>query len=630
MSSKIDQISDTQLNISGLDDGPVILLSEPGAEKTTILATRLCSILNDYSEKKFRLLALTYTNKAGHDLRRRVEAIVPNNNRRLFFGTFHSFSASILRQHGSHIGMKPDFAIFDQMEDRIELLQEAVNGEYGRGFFNQQDVLQLLLTIDQLRRQVIGYENVKSQFCDRNYGETVANIYRIYEGALSECNASDFNGLILNSCRLLEEVPMVAAHYRIVYKYWFIDEFQDTTVAQYKFLRLLAGEEFKNIFVVVDDDQSIFQWAGASFDHIKDFKKKFKPTIVQLNENRRCPSQIVDMANRLIRHNSERISEKRGSVASAEMKSGVVDLRIYANELQEASETAKSILEYVRVDKHGLAVLGRTQAILRTVLEQLIQHQVRASMATTRDNFVSPHFNWLLNCLQLAHKPNDRRAFISLTNSANLVTGTAFDPEIIIAEPLSTGLSYLEHWVNVVNKTNNSKAKELASLAFQLVQSRASWRKVVDSSIETIVKINDDTMEEQSDDIVEDREAWRNIHASIRSASSEKLELHEFLHGMKLHSKEPPSSLSEVRLYTIHSAKGLEFDHVWMIGMADTILPSWHSLKEGAKPQLLEEERRACFVGMTRAKKSLTFSYAQNYNGYPKERSRFLPEMGFL
>lgn len=108
------------------------------------------------------------------------------------------------------------------------------------------------------------------------------------------------------------------------------------------------------------------------------------------------------------------------------------------------------------------------------------------------------------------------------------------------------------------------------------------------------------------------------------------MELHEFLHGMKLWSKEPPSSLSEVRLYTIHSAKGLEFDHVWMIGMADTILPSWHSLKEGAKPQLLEEERRACFVGMTRAKKTLTFSYPKIFKGFKKEPSRFLREMGMI
>ena len=628
MDELLDELSDIQRKAVTLGEGPIMVLAGPGAGKTKVLTTRLSNILNEHSQKKFRLLALTYTNKAANEMRSRVETMVPNNNRRLFFGTFHSFCASMLRQHGSHIGIKPDFAIFDQIEDRIELLQEALNGESGIGFFDQQDLLQILRTIDQLRRKVIGYEHLKGQFCDHKYGETIANIYRVYEGALSEYNASDFNGLILNSCRLLEEAPMIAAHYRIVYKYWFIDEFQDTTVAQYKFLKLLAGEEFKNIFIVADDDQIIFEWAGASFDHIKDFKKEFKPTVVQLIENRRCPVQIVDMANRLIKHNSERIVEKKSLAAKAENNSRVVRLRVYPNELQEASETAKSILEHVRVDKHSLAVLGRTQAILRIVLEQLKQHQIRASMATRRDNFVSPHFNWLLNCLELANKPNDRRAFIRLTNSANLVTGTAFDPEIIIAEPLSTGISYLEHWVNVVNKTTNSKAKELAGLAFQLIQSRASWRKVVGSTIETIVKIND-TAEEQSDDISEDREAWRSIYTSILSASSNNLELHEFLHGMKLHSKEPPSSLSEVRLYTIHSAKGLEFDHVWMIGMADTVLPSWHSLKEGAKSQLLEEERRACFVGMTRAKKSLTFSYAQSYNGYSKERSRFLSEMGF-
>ena len=628
MQEIIDKLSDSQKNAINWDKGPMMVLAGPGVGKTTVLTARLATVLQNYAQQKFGLLALTYTTKAADEMKRRVETIVPDKKRRLFVGTFHSFCAKILRQHGSHIGIQPDFTIYDQIEDRIELLQSALNGEIYHEGNRRQDSQRILGTIDQLRRKVIGHENAKYQFCDSSFGEKIANIYKVYENALFDNNASDFNGLILNSCRLIEEVPMVGTLYRNAYRYWFIDEFQDTTVAQYKFLKLLAGEEFNNIFTVADDDQIIFQWAGASFDHIERFKDDFKPKIIQLVENRRCPSQIIKLANSLIKHNSERIAEKKSLVARTESAPGIVDLRVYPNEMLEASETAKSIAACTRIENNSLAVLGRSQAILEPILEQLKLHQVKATLATRRDNFVSPHFNWLLSSLELANKPNDRGAFFCLTNSANLVTGTEFDPEIIIAEPLSTGVSYLEHWVNVMKGTKNSKASELAHLASQLIQSRASWKKVISSSIDSLMKINDS--EEQSDDIVEDREAWRNIYNSVVSSNPSSIELHEFLHGMKLRSKEPPASLSEIRLYTIHSAKGLEFDHVWMIGMADSILPSWHSLKEGAKPQLLEEERRACFVGMTRVKKSLSFSYARSYKGFSKQPSRFLHEMGLI
>lgn len=630
MQELYDQLSELQRKAVYWNEGPMMVLAGSGAGKTMVLTARLATILHENANQNFRLLALTYTNKAADEMRRRVDSYIPYNKQRLFVGTFHSFCANILRQHGSHIGIQPDFKIFDQMEDRIELLEDTLNGEFVNENFNKQDFRHLLRTIDQLRRKVIGYEEIKNQFCDTRYGETVAEIYKIYENSLQAHNALDLNGLILNACRLLEEVSRVGSLYRSAFRYWSIDEFQNTTVAQHKFVELLAGGEFRNIFLVADDDQKIFHWAGASFDTIKKFKEDYNPEIVQLIENRCCPSQIVELADNLMKHDTERLVEKQSLVSSVGSSSSAVSIQVYSDELHEASETAKDIVTYIQNKNQSLAVLGRSQASLEIVLDQLTQRQVKASIAKRGEHFVSPYFIWLMNSLKLASKPNDRRTFESLTNSGNMITGTEFDPEIIIAEPLSTGRSYLEHWVNVVNGTNNSKAKKLAYLASQLIHSRASWRKIVNSLIETLLGLNETSNEENTDDTLEDWEAWRSLYNSISSSNKDNLELHEFLHGMKLWSKEPPSSQSEVRLYTIHSAKGLEFDHVWMIGMADTILPSWHSLKEGAKPQLLEEERRACFVGMTRAKKTLTFSYPKIFKGFKKEPSRFLREMGMI
>lgn len=519
MQELYDQLSELQRKAVYWNEGPMMVLAGSGAGKTMVLTARLATILHENANQNFRLLALTYTNKAADEMRRRVDSYIPYNKQRLFVGTFHSFCANILRQHGSHIGIQPDFKIFDQMEDRIELLEDTLNGEFVNENFNKQDFRHLLRTIDQLRRKVIGYEEIKNQFCDTRYGETVAEIYKIYENSLQAHNALDLNGLILNACRLLEEVSRVGSLYRSAFRYWSIDEFQNTTVAQYKFVKLLAGGEFRNIFSVANDDQMIFQWAGASFDTIKNFKEDYSPEVVHLIENRRCPSQIVELADNLIKHNTERFVEKQSLVSSVGSSSSAVSIQVYSDELHEASETAKDIVTYIQNKNQSLAVLGRSQASLEIVLDQLTQRQVKASIAKRGEHFVSPYFIWLMNSLELASKPNDRRTFESLTNSGNMITGTEFDPEIIIAEPLSTGRSYLEHWVNVVNGTNNSKAKKLAYLASQLIHSRASWRKIVNSLIETLLGLNETSNEENTDDTLEDWEAWRSLYNSISSSN---------------------------------------------------------------------------------------------------------------
>lgn len=222
-------------------DGSALVLAGPGSGKTRVLTARIAKILDDSRERNFRILALTFTTKAATEMRERVDHLVPGLADRTFIGTFHAFCTQMLRQHGSHIGMSPDFAIFDQEDDRQAVFRDALVAAAGRGEPVTQADARWLRTIDQLKSRLVVPEKAASQFRDSRDGEAVARVYSIYEQALRERNSTDFNGLILGACRLLRDVPGVAERTRRSYPYWLIDEFQDTSPAQYRLMQLAAG-----------------------------------------------------------------------------------------------------------------------------------------------------------------------------------------------------------------------------------------------------------------------------------------------------------------------------------------------------------------------------------------------------
>lgn len=622
-------LSESQKFAINWREGSFLMLAGPGVGKTTVLTMRLANILRESNGKNFRLLALTYTNKAANEMRQRIEVIAPNTNHRTFIGTFHSFCAKILRQHGSHIGIKPDFEIYENNDERSYLLKDALLQRSLQDEYDVQCCGDWIETLDRLRKNLVGPKQAKEKFSNADYGKKISELYTIYEQALLKENAMDFNGLILNTCRLLKKVPMISSSYRNVYRYWCIDEFQDTTKSQYRFIKILAGNVFNNIFVVADEDQIIFQFAGASFEQMKEFRDEFKPKVKQLIENRRCPDSIVSAASALIEKNSERIATKRPLVST--VSDGVRPIRclIYSDELSEGQAISLEIRDQTDYTQQSMAVLARTKTVLNPILNELKSLGIKASIASRRNNFISPHFNWLFNCLKLANQPNSRLLYRNLTEYGNRIAGTKIDSDFSMAEPISTHISLLEYWSRLMDNSDSAIADQLSALAAELVYSQSSWKEITERSVEVLSRLSESTGI-RSDDFFEDKEAWQSIYNSLRSTSQSDLELPEFLQGMNLHSKQPPADVGEIRLFTIHSAKGLEFDHVWLAGMADSILPSWQSLKGDADPQLLEEERRACFVGMTRAKKTLTLTYAKSYKGHKKPPSRFLREMGLI
>jgi DNA helicase-2/ATP-dependent DNA helicase PcrA len=562
-------------------------------------------------------------------MRNRVEALVPGLTERTVIGTFHAFCAQILRQHGSHLGIKPDFGVYDQDQDREELLKDALREAAAKGELVSPDDVRWLKAIDQLRSSLVSAAKAASRFQNPASGAQAARVYSIYEAALRQRNIMDFNGMILDTCRLAHQVPAVAARIRQSYPYWMIDEFQDTSPAQYRLVRFLAGDSFHNVFAVADDDQIIYQWAGASYRQIAAYRDHFKPKLFQLVENRRCPPQVVQAANNLVAHNTDRTPGKAPLLSMKTDDGPAISLRTYSTDSEEAAGIAEEISKYDHGIWGGTAVLGRTRAVLNPVLEALRAAGVKASIATRRDRFISPQFAWLQACLDQSLRPTDRLVFIAMTNAANRVAGIELDPALLEAEAEGAGRSLLEHWALAAQGTRNSVAARMAELALRLIQSRVSWRSVVTEALAWLPETAS-----SSDGIVsdaaDDKAAWETATRAIRAEKASDPDLSELLQGIALRPKEPPADPDAVGLLTVHSAKGLEFDYVWVIGLAETVMPSWQSLQAKAKPAELEEERRNCFVAITRTKHRLILTRAGSYRGWKKKPSRFLEEMKLL
>jgi len=625
----IDQLSPTQRLAADWDDGACLVLAGPGVGKTTVLTTRIARILDASRNRNFRILALTFTIKAGDEMRRRVEELVPGMTDRAVIGTFHSFCAQMLRQHGSHLGIKPDFGVYDQDSDREELLRDALRAAANKGDDVSPDDVRWLKTIDQLRSNLVGASKTATHFRDQETGKQVACVYSIYEAALRERNIMDFNGMILDTCRLAHQVPGVAARIRQSYPYWLIDEFQDTSPAQYRLLRFLAGDEFRNVFAVADDDQIIYQWAGASYRQIVAFRGHFAPELIQLVENRRCPPAVVRAANSLIAHNSDRTPGKSALIPLRPDDGPCVHQREFATDEEEASAIATEIAAAPPDSWGETAVLGRTRAILQPVLQALLARSVKAFLVTRRDRFISPQFVWLQACLDQSLRPADRQVFTTMVNAANRMSNIEIDAALIAAEAEASGSSYLEYWALAAAAVDSPTASSLSELSLRLLQSRAAWRAVLAEALIWLPETAG-TASGVVTDAADDKAAWDKTARDVRAEKGDQLDLAELLQGLALRPKEPPPAPGAVHLLTIHSAKGLEFDHVWLVGMAETVLPSWQSLQPNAGRPEMEEERRNCFVAITRTRKTLYLSYAKKYRGWDKEPSRFLAEMALV
>jgi len=622
LKESLDSLTPIQQDAVGWTEGAALILAGPGAGKTRVLTTRIARLLDNSPDRKFKILALTYTTKAAAEMRERVQSLVPDEiEERTFIGTFHAFCTQILRQHGSHINIKPDFGIYGEKEDQTVILKDAINNAIQSGKnFSSEDLNQLEV-IKSMKSHLITPEKLKNPHAQ--------SVYQLYEDALKSENIMDFEGLILETCRLLSKFPAVAKRIRQSYPYWMIDEFQDTTPSQYWLLHYLSGGEFKNVYVVADDDQIIYQWAGASYRQIEKFREQYIPELIQLVENHRCPPEIVAIANHLVANNTQRTPEKRATIPSRSTPIDAIMFSVCATDEEERQVIAKKILEMGETTWGRIVILGRTRTLLEPMLTCLKSYNIKAVLAQRRDNFISPQFVWLHSCLDQSIRPSNKRVFASFVNAANRILDIELDVDILIAEAEASGESFFEHWGKTVSLMESQTSKKLGGLVLKLVQSRNSWNQIVREAIPILLQtanVEDGAVSDADDDY----RAWKVIMKEINGELGSNPELADVVQGISLRSKEPPPQENTVALMTIHASKGLEFDSVFILGLAEGEMPSWQSLKKGDSSPEMEEERRNCFVAITRTKEKLYLSCAKNYRGWGKEPSRFLKEMSFL
>jgi DNA helicase-2/ATP-dependent DNA helicase PcrA len=567
------------------------------------------------------MLALTFTTKAADEMRQRLDALMGGRAERAHFCTFHSFAGDVLRQHGSHVGIRPDFSMLANDEDRIAVLEGVIANLSCDTSTLPTDRKNLLFLLDRLFAE--SYDGEPTAPGMIKTPPWIPPLFNAYCTTLQISNRLDFGALLHFTRVLLSSNAGVARLTRLAWQYVSVDEFQDTNKAQYDLLSLLAVGDRPNLFVVADDDQIIYQWNGASPERLLALRSDFGMDIIQLPENFRCPPVIIQLANNLIGFNQMRSEGKQPLVArKAATETPALKAEIFNNEDEEAANIPRVITESGwRPDE--CAVLARNAKLLDRAATALSARGLRPFVAKRKTEFESPAVRWLFSILRLANGRHDRELLRRVCVAWNVFAGSLIEFEDVEAEATLEGGDFLRAWVITAfsREPKDPHALLLTQISNSLVD-RMDFLQLLESFWNE--KYVDDDLE------AEEIATWRELHASLaREHVPENMTLHLYLQEMDLKSKAPAQLPGSVRCLTVHGSKGMEFKHVFLMGMADEVFPSYQATKMGPESKEIEEERRNCFVAITRAEETLNISWSRTYNGYPKRPSRFLEEMGF-
>ena len=311
MTIDLSTLNESQQDAVKWQDGPLLVVAGPGSGKTRVLTYRVARLIDESPAARFRIIGVTFTNKAAAEMRSRIDALLSEGRDRATLTTFHSFAAEILRQHGSHVGLKPDFGIISEQADREAVLTDAIKIVSKEEDDFEPKAAQLLPTINRMQDECVLPDEALKWLGVQPHAKKVAAIYAEYRACLIQANLMDFGSLLAIAVDLLEKKPAIAKQIRRIYSYVCVDECQDTNSAQYRLLIQLVREAKPNLFVVADDDQLIYQWNGASPKRLEDLRNRFEMQVIQLPENYRCPPEVIELANNLIHHNADRAADKK-------------------------------------------------------------------------------------------------------------------------------------------------------------------------------------------------------------------------------------------------------------------------------------------------------------------------------
>ncbi len=622
MTMDLSTLNENQRKAVDWQEGPLLVLAGPGSGKTLVLTMRVARLLEERAGVS--VLALTFTNKAAAEMRERVDRLLGHHGDRAQLCTFHAFATDVLRQHGSHLGIQPDFSLLTQDEDRVALLEEIVGGLADEGHVLPTDHRNTLTLIDRLFAS--SYEGGPEAPSLVETPAWVSALFGAYCKRLVEENRLDFGALLHFARRLLTKHSGVTRVLRAGWTHVCVDEFQDTNKAQYDLLRLMVPESNPNLFVVADDDQIIYQWNGASPERLQALRNDYGMEVLQLPENYRCPKQIIDVANRLIEHNHLRTAGKKPLTTSrpAGMDGGVIRLGTYDTPDDEAAAVAADI-QRRQLKPADCAVLARTTKLLDRAAAALRTAKLDVHVTQRKAEFETPPVRVVFHALRLANSRHDRDVLRRLCNAWDALADQRLEMGDVTAAAALVGGDFLRAWADAAATGATGVSADLIKQLRSSLVDRLEFPGVVDWFLTVGAQPLGDTDDQA---LASELGTWRELHGDLVREHGEDLTLNVYLQHMDLAPKTPRPGPNAVRCMTVHGAKGLEFKHVYLIGMAQEVFPSFQALRKGSASREIEEERRNCFVAITRVQETLTLTHAQQYYGYAKVRSQFIAEMG--
>ena len=624
MSLTLDTLNENQRQAAEWLNGPLLVLAGPGSGKTAVLTLRIANLIRNNPDETYRILGLTFTVKAANEMQKRIQELLGENNRRVQVRTIHSFCTDILRQHGSHLGLRPDFSVITDDKDRIALLKELKD----QNIIEIDDPEDLLKKIDIMFTHGINSEDLPAHFKEEQQ-ESCLILQAVFKGylqKLTEGNQLDFGSMLYFSRKLLETMPRIARQVKTVYRYICVDEFQDTNLAQYKILKLLAESNTANLFVVADDDQVIFQWNGADPKRLEALKKDYLPKIIQLPENYRCPQEVVDVANRLIAHNSNRLEAKEIGVSHSQ-KQGVIKIAEFSDLDAEVEGLIAELEVIPKNQRESCLVIARSNKLLSQAQVALKNRGIEAAIVSKHQDFTSLLILAMYYSLKLANSPDSRSILNKLCSVTTLINGITLSAEDVVAKANVESITILRAFFLMASESE--LLLDFCKLGQTTLCDFMDFKSFVLQSFQYFDILNKQVSDEDFyPDYSDDKDNWHRISDDIHREHGEGVSLHVFLQELDLTPKSKVLLKDCVRLQTVHTAKGMEFDNVFIIGLAEDQFPTYFAIKNGNKS--IQEERRSCFVAITRSSRYLYLSYAKKYFGWAKKPSRFLTEMGVL
>ena len=634
-----DTLNPPQREAVAQTEGPVLILAGAGSGKTRVLTHRIAYLMDEKGVNPWNILAITFTNKAAQEMRERVDKLVGFGSESIWVSTFHSACVRILRRHIDNLGYDTNFTIYDT-DDQKSLMKDVCRKmNIDTKIYKERSLLAQishakdeLLTPDDMEMKAAGDYNMKK----------VASVYREYQAALRKNNALDFDDLIVKTVELFEKCGAVLEYYQERFKYIMVDEYQDTNTAQFKFISLLA-QRYQNLCVVGDDDQSIYKFRGANIGNILGFEHVFPDArVIRLEQNYRSTRNILNAANQVIANNTER---KAKTLWTENEEGSKVHFRQFLNAYEEAEYVAGEI---GKLKRNGLgnyrdcAILYRTNAQSRIFEEKFIAANIPYKLVGGVNFYARKEIKDLLCYLKTINNARDDLAVQRIINVPKRGIGaTTLGRVQDYADNMGISLYEALRVAEEVPSIGRSLSKIDGFVTFiQMLKSKADVM-TVEEILQEVIDSTGYVAELEAEDTEESRARIENIDELISKtvAYQEAMEeqnqsatLSGFLEEVALvadiDTVDPDQDY--VLLMTLHSAKGLEFPNVYLAGMEDGLFPSYMTITSD-DPEEVEEERRLCYVGITRAEKELTLTCARRrmirgetqYN----KMSRFLKEI---